>query len=195
MASLNAPIPLFIGATLLGLVGSPTRLISPVGMGTDPNPVLAQETLAQTELGTAPDYRGAPPPPGGEPLPPERLRREVEPLPTDFRVPALQPDYTGDLWVGTYSGLARVEPNTGRLKARVDLPNYTIDALAQDRVGRIWLGTYEGLLRVDPRSNEVTAQNFTLPSNRVLSLQVDRRGYLWVGSDRGLAMISPDKDY
>jgi len=102
MASLNAPIRLFLGATLLGLGWSPTRLISPVGMEPDPTLALAQEPLAQTELGTAPDYRGAPPPPGGDPLPPERLRREVEPLPTDFRVPALQPDYTGDLWVGTY---------------------------------------------------------------------------------------------
>ncbi|HEY9763317.1 MAG TPA: two-component regulator propeller domain-containing protein, partial [Trichocoleus sp.] len=68
----------------------------------------------------------------------------------DYRVPALQPDYTGSLWVGSWQGLARISPQTGQVLARINLPSRTIGALAQDRVGRVWVGTYEGLIRVDP---------------------------------------------
>ena len=90
------------------------------------------------------------------------------PLATDYRVTALQPDFTGDLWVGSWAGLARINPETGRVLQRVRLPSRTLQALAQDRVGRIWVGTFDGLVRVDPRTNAITAQNFQLPSNRVL---------------------------
>lgn len=126
------------------------------------------------------------------PLPPERSN-QPNPIAEDYQVGALQPDYTGSLWVGSHQGLVRIDPETGRILARVAVPNRFIDAMAQDNVGRILLGTPEGLVRVEPRLNEVTAQNFRLPSNRVLATLVDRRGFLWVGTDRGLAMVSPDE--
>ena len=96
----------------------------------------------------------------------------------DYRIPALQKDFTGSLWIGTWRGeIARINPETGQLQARVPLPDRTVQALAQDRVGRIWAGTYSGLVRVDPRTNQVTATNFSLPSSQVLSLQIDTRGF------------------
>ncbi|HCF26188.1 MAG TPA: transcriptional regulator, partial [Cyanobacteria bacterium UBA11049] len=43
---------------------------------------------------TTPSYTGEPPPPLGDPLPPDRVRQDAQPLPADFRVSALQPDFT-----------------------------------------------------------------------------------------------------
>lgn len=101
------------------------------------------------------------------PLTEERSIRS-NPIEADYTVGALQRDYTGSLWVGSRQGLSRINPETGRVMATVPVPNLFIDSMAQDKVGRIWLGTPEGLIRVEPRINEVTAQNFRLPSNRVL---------------------------
>ncbi|HBY81843.1 MAG TPA: transcriptional regulator, partial [Cyanobacteria bacterium UBA11148] len=102
----NTCISLVFAVTVLGL-NIPVFKVTPDKLvQVDRNQVLAQTNIAQIE--SPPDYQGTPPPPGGDPLPPERLRREVQPLPKDFRVPALQPDYTGDLWVGSWLGLARI---------------------------------------------------------------------------------------
>ena len=126
------------------------------------------------------------------PLTEERAVR-TNPIAEDYKVGALQRDFTGSLWVGSRQGLSRIDPETGRVMATVAIPNRFIDSMAQDKVGRIWLGTPEGLIRVEPRINEVTSQNFRLPSNRVLDTLIDQRGFLWVGTDRGLVMISPDE--
>ena len=127
------------------------------------------------------------------PLTADRSHRSSSPIAQDYQVGALQEDFTGSLWVGSHQGLSRIDPETGRVIAEVAVPNRFIDAMSQDKVGRIWLGTPEGLVRVEPRINEITAQNYRLPSNRVLATLVDNRGFLWVGTDRGLAMISPDE--
>ena len=68
--------------------------------------------------------------------------------------------YWQPLGRGPGRGLARVNPETGRILTRVPIPSRTIESLAQDRVGRIWIGTFDGLVRVDPRTDEITAQTF-----------------------------------
>lgn len=150
-------------------------------------------TQPSPQIETAPFYPPDAPPARRTPLPDRRQDVEEQTVAADYRVSALQPDSKGALWVGSWQGLAKIDPKTGRILNRVSLPNTTVGALAQDRNGRIWVGTYEGLVRIDPRSGEITAQNFALPSNRVLSMLVDQRGYLWVGTDAGLALISPDQ--
>ena len=155
----------------------------PIGAG------LAQSPL-QPE--SAPLYSPDAPPPRRSPLPDRRQDVDEQSIGNDYRVSALQADSQGALWVGSWQGLAKINPSTGAILSRISLPNTTIGALAQDRSGRIWVGTYEGLSRIDPKTGAITAQNFALPSNRVLSLLVDQRGYLWVGTDGGLALISPD---
>ncbi|EKQ71027.1 beta-propeller domain-containing protein [Leptolyngbyaceae cyanobacterium JSC-12] len=151
--------------------------------------------LAQMPLqpDTTPVYPPDAPPSRRSPLPNQRQQLEEQTVGTDYRVSALQPDSQGALWVGSWQGLAKINPSTGRILNRVSLPNQTVGAITQDKSGRIWVGTYEGLARIDPKTGTITAQNFALPSNRVLDLLVDQRGYLWVGTDAGLALISPDK--
>ncbi|WP_421657718.1 ligand-binding sensor domain-containing protein [Leptothermofonsia sp. ETS-13] len=156
-----------------------------------PSPEILAQAPAPNQ--TTPLYLPKAPPPRVSPLPNQRQQIEERSITSDYRISSLQPDSRGGLWVGSWQGLARINPKTGHILSRISLPNATVGALAQDRVGRIWVGTYEGLVRVDPRTGAITAQNFSLPSNRVLSLLIDKRGYLWVGTDNGLVMISPDQ--
>jgi ligand-binding sensor domain-containing protein len=157
---------------------------TPLGQATQPTIHLAD---------TTPFYPPSAPPERRTPLPDQRQQTEEQTIGSDYRISALQPDSQGALWVGSWQGLAKISPSTGVILNRVSLPNVTVGAIAQDKVGRIWVGTYEGLVRLDPKTGAVTAQNFALPSNRVLSLLIDDRGFLWVGTDAGLAMISPDR--
>ena len=53
------------------------------------------------------------------------------------RVTSLLENWNGDLWVGSWQGLSRINPNTGEILKRIDLTNYNVEALAMDRVGRI----------------------------------------------------------
>lgn len=175
----------------MGISASAARSQDLMSQGTTSQNVILTQPSPQVE--TAPFYPPDAPPPRRIPLPDRRQDIEEQTVGADYRISALQPDSKGALWVGSWQGLAKIDPNTGRIWSRVSLPNTTVGALAQDRSGRIWAGTYEGLVRIDPRSGEITAQNFALPSNRVLSMLVDQRGYLWVGTDAGLALISPDQ--
>ena len=186
--SLMFPIGSALWLSLQGLGGTPAIAVSPTARTV--NQHLLAQAIQPTE--TTPKYPPVAPPPRGKPLPDERQQQDQN-VGRDYRISALQPDSDGYLWVGSWQGIAKIDPTTGRILARFSLPNSTIGALAQDKVGRIWVGTYEGLIRLDPRTGEITAQNFFLPSNKVLSLLIDRRGYLWVGTDNGLSLISPDK--
>ncbi len=149
------------------------------------SPAIAQETT--------PIYPPDAPPGRQAPLPDRRQDLEEQTVGADYRVSALQAKGAEQLWVGSWQGLAKINPKTGQILDRVSLPNQTVGAIAEDKSGRIWVGTYSGIVRLDPKTGTVTAQNFALPSNRVLSMLVDHRGFLWVGTDAGLAMISPDQ--
>ncbi|MBL1173493.1 ligand-binding sensor domain-containing protein [Pantanalinema sp. GBBB05] len=154
---------------------------------------IAQTPIPSVRQEPAPVYPPTAPPPRQYPLPNQRQTEQEQTIGVDYRISALQPDSSRNLWVASWQGLAQIDPNTGQILKRISLPNITVGALAQDRSGRIWVGSYEGLVRVDPRNGQLTAQNFALPSNRILSLLVDKRGYLWVGTDAGLVLISPDR--
>lgn len=157
------------------------------GIGVVSDGVKAQVTT------TTPLYPPDAPPSRQTPLPDRRQPIEDQSIGADYRISALQPDGQDGLWVGSWQGLAKINPATGQILNRVSLPNQIVGAIAQDRSGRIWVGTYTGLVRLDPKTGAITAQNFALPSNQILDLLVDQRGYLWVGTDAGLALISPDQ--
>ena len=184
---------LLITSILLGLMAVPS--IAAQSNANSASPKRLMSAIKNPDVNPsdlAPAYPASAPPPRVDPLPDEREMQERS-LETDYRVSNLLGDVAGNLWVGSWRGLSRIDPKTGKILARVSLPNIAIGALAQDKVGRLWVGSYEGLMRVEPRTNEITAQNLFLPSKRVLSLLLDKRGYLWAGTDNGLALISPDQ--
>ncbi|HEY9702169.1 MAG TPA: transcriptional regulator, partial [Allocoleopsis sp.] len=59
---------------------------------------LAQEPTLDKGNDPPPVYPQTPPPSGITPLPPTRQRKDSTPANADYRITALQQDYTGYLW-------------------------------------------------------------------------------------------------
>ncbi len=98
------------------------------------------------------------------------------------------------LWMGTTSGLYRLDRVTGEVLTQFVDPDpdawlsNNITALLRDRAGATWVGTLSGLYVHDPQTKEFghIGPGSGLPSRRgahtVMSLHEDRDGTLWVGS-------------
>lgn len=106
MVLLKKRASLLISSILFGIVTLPWVKVA-----------VAQETLQVNPSELTPAYPAAAPPTGTSESPDGRIEE------VDYRVHALQPDFTGNLWVGSWRGLSRIDPNTGKILARVSLPN------------------------------------------------------------------------
>ncbi|NJM98530.1 MAG: hypothetical protein HC800_16425, partial [Phormidesmis sp. RL_2_1] len=113
----------FLGAGIAGgaMVAVTTTMDAPVIAQVNGAQVVAQ--VNEPDIGTP-----------VRPLTVERANR-ASPIAEDYQVGALQQDYTGSLWVGSRQGLVRIDPETGRILARVAVPNRFIDAMAQGQGG------------------------------------------------------------
>jgi ligand-binding sensor domain-containing protein len=123
---------------------------------------------------------------------------------------ALTLDRAGTLWVGTQTGLDRLD--TGTFARRVQdvgpFKHVTLQpgdavrvrALAADAAGILWIGTDVGLLRLDPATGaqhqyrHEAGNPRSLPSDRVQALHVDNQQRLWIGTADGLALLDRDND-
>ncbi len=107
------------------------------------------------------------------------------------RVKSILQTRDGVLWVGTVSGLERLNPDgTGRFNRMPEVSG-TVRVLREDRDGVLWIGTIgEGIFfyRVG-RFTRLRAPGY-LPSDTVLSLLEDHEGNLWVGTQTGLMRLS-----
>jgi diguanylate cyclase (GGDEF)-like protein len=124
-----------------------------------------------------------------------------------FRV-AEGPD--GAIWIGTLSGLDRLDPQSGhieRLGARLrtligqSQPS-PINALHVDQRGLLWVGTNFGLVRLDTATHEMSrfvhgsaTGGSSLPDDRVLAILEDDERRLWVGTGGGLALVDRRTDH
>ncbi|MFZ6768205.1 two-component regulator propeller domain-containing protein [Undibacterium sp. Di26W] len=105
----------------------------------------------------------------------------------------------GHIWIGTGSGLNRLDKATGQIKVYqhqaaqpYSITNSKIRALQLTPDAKLWVGTQDGLNLFDPVSER--ARHFqndprnpdSLSSNIVHSFTYDRAGNLWVASDDGL---------
>jgi ligand-binding sensor domain-containing protein len=101
------------------------------------------------------------------------------------------------LWIGTESGLDRIDKKTGiyshfyKSNNPADLVGSSIYALHKDSKGFVWYGSWAGgLNRYDPVSQtfiNYSADNKpgSLCSSNVFSIYEDSRGNFWVGTIRG----------
>jgi len=116
-------------------------------------------------------------------------------------------DARGNLWVGTGSGLNRLDPESGRFtrfrhdeQDAASLSSDDVLSILQDRTGTLWLGTHGGgLNRLVPDSRTGSAaasfRFFTtddgLPSNVIYGILEDGQGRLWLSTNRGLSHFNP----
>ncbi len=119
-------------------------------------------------------------------------------LPKGIRVNGLEKGDAGVLWLGTVSGLARLDlkSSTATLiktfpqDAKDDRANTVID-LAADKQGNLWIGTSRGLVRFDPKTQGM--QRFekdptnpkALLGDDIWRVFVDANNVPWVATDGG----------
>lgn len=122
----------------------------------------------------------------------------------DQRLTALLPMPDGGLWIGTWAGLARLDPATmavsrapKEVPGHVGVPAGYVSSLVRDGAGRLWVGVFGSGVRVlewpaplrEPLVRRITTKE-GLPHNGVNALVLDGRGAAWVSTDDGIARIA-----
>jgi len=115
----------------------------------------------------------------------------------------IDPDASGNIWVGTNDGLLKINPSGGQPgvwdhyilpTGSQSSPDYDkfVTALAVDpNTGLVWIGTKAGLKRFD---GDDTWTNFAeenaneLSNQSINALALNSRGEVWISTDNGLAM-------
>lgn len=121
-----------------------------------------------------------------------RYRRE-EGLPSnDIRI--LTEDGQGRIWIGTASGLVRIENGAMRIFQPEDgLPGDFVIALHEDERGNIWVGTGFGLARIAGEQIEPFSLHHLDDALYVYGIHDDEDDHaLWLTTDRGLARFDLD---
>ncbi len=104
----------------------------------------------------------------------------------------------GDIvWIGTDSGLIRVDKKTGHVKRQisygVDGPLSTqITSLAFDSKGDLWIGTLVGITLLNKQGEWKSIRGEQgLPVEEVTSLSVDANDNVWIGTTQGAILHTP----
>ncbi len=111
-------------------------------------------------------------------------------------VSALHLDAEGTLWIGSYNGPFRLDPDSWQLhpfKLFSHDVRIRIYAIGSSPDGTVWFGTGEGLFASDRKGRKV--RQFTvrdaLASNVVRDILVASSGDVWVSTANGLSRVSP----
>lgn len=111
-----------------------------------------------------------------------------------YGVRALHEGRSGDLWLGTYTGLVHFDRETEVFtQYRYDpenphgLSNNFVWSIQEDESGNLWVATDEGLNRFDPVTEHFTVYTVEdgLPSDKVVCMLADEQGILWMGTSGG----------
>lgn len=142
--------------------------------------------------------------PGGAHGTPRVLRHETTTL-GDTRVTAIARGADDALWVGTRTGLVRLDTATGTATAMSGgagkpdlLPSGYISSLLVDKRGRLWVAVYGNGIGILESGDVAGRHRFRrlglkdgLPDIGVNKLLEDGSGRLWASTDDGLALIDP----
>jgi serine phosphatase RsbU (regulator of sigma subunit) len=106
-------------------------------------------------------------------------------------------DGEGVLWLGTYSGLVRFDPESETLTTFLE-PMTGLDivmALHQDRAGRLWVGTLNGGIHLFDRESGTSSyltQRDGLAHDRIYNILEDDDGRLWLSTANGVSRFDPE---
>ena len=117
-------------------------------------------------------------------------------LPNDW-ISCLLEDEEGMIWIGTYKGLAVLNPQTDSFinykKQNNLLPGYVVYSLLENSHGEIWAGTSEGLVCLN--KDRLTPVLFTaadrLPSDIICGLAEDDKKNIWISTHQGISKLNP----
>ncbi len=110
---------------------------------------------------------------------------------------------SGILWLGSGSGLSRLDPGSGALRHMSTgdgLPGSMVYSILEDDRGRLWLGTNNGLVVFDPGAPEGLGFRAFDSSDGVMNSEFNRRAALKMSDGRmlfggldGLTMFDPEE--
>ncbi|HVT56954.1 MAG TPA: diguanylate cyclase [Thermoanaerobaculia bacterium] len=102
-------------------------------------------------------------------------------------------DPDGSAWVGTLSGLGRMERGIdGRFAVRSELLGMPVYTLLRDRRGTLWAGTGRGVARRLGGRWEFLSRWGGAATLTVVSLYEDRLQNVWIGTEGGLGVTSTE---
>lgn len=119
-------------------------------------------------------------------------------LPNDW-ISCLLEDKEGMIWIGTYKGLAVLNPQTDNFinykKQNNLLPGYVVYSLLESTNGDIWAGTSEGLVCLN--KDKLVPVLFTtadgLPSDIICGLAEDEEKNIWISTHQGISKLNPQE--
>ncbi|MFN8431110.1 MAG: two-component regulator propeller domain-containing protein [Spirosomataceae bacterium] len=106
-------------------------------------------------------------------------------------------DKEGFIWVGTYSGLFKLDPITKKITAykadksnKYKLKSNVVRAIFEDSKNNFWVGTEEGLHLFDRKNNRfnryIDSNNSDkISDNHITCISEDQKGNIWVGTNQG----------
>ena len=111
-------------------------------------------------------------------------------------VRVLAPDPSGDLWVGSNTGLSRWQVRSGRaleINTRDGAPLAAdVNALQLEASGRLWVGSAGGLYVLEPGAEQLlpvragAGSSDDPTADSIVGLLLDRENRLWVDTSEGL---------
>ena len=103
---------------------------------------------------------------------------------------ALAPD--GNIWIGSFQGVGRLDPNAGTvtgvnlLNGLDKVENASIRSLLFDKNGSLWIGTYhDGLYLYDNYLSRFQTHPIPADGTQIVSAFADKSGSLLVGTESG----------
>ena len=120
-----------------------------------------------------------------------RMYTTADGLPNNF-VLAMHKDRAGNLWVGTYGGLSRLEKDRFVSSPRGSKEDRDwVWSLFEDRENNLWVGMNGGLVRLRDDAFRNYGRAEGLPGDDPYVVHQDRRGVVWIGyHDSGLVALN-----
>lgn len=105
---------------------------------------------------------------------------------------ALQRDKSGNIWVGTTTGVLLFDKNNNHFLKQPQIGKHFVSDILEDSQGRMWFSTYDaGAIRFNPRTKECkhytyNAQNEkSISSYKIISIFEDSKNRIWFTGETG----------
>jgi signal transduction histidine kinase/ligand-binding sensor domain-containing protein/FixJ family two-component response regulator len=114
---------------------------------------------------------------------------------------AIHFDRANNIWLGTWSELTRLQPDSGKYShyqhnKNIDL---RVNTIHEDSTGAVWIGTNDGLDQYDEKSDSFKSFRYdpddanSLSDNMINAIHFSDTGIIWLGTNGGLNKFEPDK--
>ena len=134
----------------------------------------------------------------------ERILAGKDDLPSQY-IHSIEEDYYGNIWLGTQSGLVKLDKNLTKIQ---EFTNKTINSISDNPIYRvysdgsdnIWVATLgSGLININSKTNNIKVyknsnSEKSLPNDVVRDILRDSNGNLWITTQGGICKYNEKDD-